>query len=123
MTSHMKIPPVKISFSANDRREILSRIDHCLETGFIAQDENVDEFEQLFRQYIGCQHALALSSGGSAIEAAMRGLDVRGKEVLVPTDTFLATAAGVLAVDNLGLAVPIPFFRPKSSPVAKAGCL
>ncbi len=93
----MKIPPVKVSFSASDRQEILLRIDRCLESGFVAQGENVNEFESLFRQYIGCQHALALSSGGSAIEAAMRALDVQGKEVLLPTNTFLATASGVLA--------------------------
>lgn len=97
MTRRMQIPPVRISFSETDRREILSRIDRCLEAGFLAQGENVDEFEMLFRQYIGCRHALALSSGGSAIEAAMRALDVRRKEVLVPTNTFFATAAGMLA--------------------------
>jgi dTDP-4-amino-4,6-dideoxygalactose transaminase len=93
----MKIPATKIHFSADDRKEILSRIDCCLETGQVSQGANVDELEALFAQYVGCQHALALSSGGSSLEAAMRALGVEGKEVLVPTNTFLATAAGVLA--------------------------
>src|SRR5262245_25655083 len=92
-----QIPPLKIHFSEDDRREILSRIDKCLERGFLAQGENVEEFERLFAQYIDCRHAIAVSSGGSALEAAMRALDVKDKEVLVPTNTFLATASAVLA--------------------------
>ena len=92
----MQIPPLKVYFSENDRSEILARIDKCLVRGFLAQGENVEEFESLFAQYIGCRHAIALSSGGSALEAAMRALDVKGKEVLVPTNTFLATASAVL---------------------------
>ena len=69
-----QIPPLKIHFSEDDRREILSRIDKCLERGFLAQRENVEEFERLFAQYIDCRHAIAVSSGGSALEAAMRAL-------------------------------------------------
>lgn len=97
MQPTMTIPAAKIHFSAEDRREILSRIDRCLETGQVAQGANIDELEASFARYVGCRHALALSSGGSALEAAMRALDVDGKEVLVPTNTFLATAAAVLA--------------------------
>lgn len=92
----MRIPPVKIEFSEGDRAEILRRIDHCLMTGQVAQGQNVQEFEQAFARYVGAKHAVAVSSGGGAIEMAMRLLDVSGKEVLVPTNTFVATATGVL---------------------------
>ena len=96
-TSKAVVPPVKVYFSEEDRREVLFRIDRCLATGQIAQGDNVDELEEGFKRFIDCQHALALSNGGSALEAAMRALDVEGKEVLVPTNTFFATPAGVLA--------------------------
>src|SRR5579871_1681608 len=94
--SKLEIPPLKVCFSESDRREILSRIDRCLAAGQLAQGENVEEFEARFREYIGCKHAIALSNGGCALEAAMRALNVAGKEVLVPTETFLATASAVI---------------------------
>ena len=92
----MKIPPVKVHFPEEDRKEILRRVDECLFTGMVAQGKNVKEFEDEFAKYVGTKHAIAVSSGGAAIEIAMRILNVGGKEVLVPTNTFLATASGVI---------------------------
>ncbi len=92
----MDIPPIKVCFPESDRQEILARIDKCLAEGQVAQGPYVEEFEALFRDYVGCKHAIALCNGGCALEAAMRALDVRGKEVLVPANTFLATAAAVI---------------------------
>ncbi len=92
----MQIPPVKVVFLEEDRREILRRIEECLATGYVAQGENVQEFEETFARYVGVKHAVAVSSGGAAIEVAMRLLGVRDRDVLVPTNTFAATATGVL---------------------------
>lgn len=92
----MKIPPLKIVFSAEDRAEILRRIDRSLSSGRVAQGENVREFEEAFARTAGVRHAVAVSSGGAAIEVAMRLLEVKDREVLVPTNTFVATATGVL---------------------------
>lgn len=92
----MKIPPVKIHFSEEDRKEILRRIDGCLSTGQVAQGSNVEEFEREFARFTGVRHAVAVSSGTSAIEIAMRILGVEGKDVLVPTNTFMSTASSVL---------------------------
>ncbi len=92
----MNIPPLKIVFSEEDRQEILKRIDQALASGRVAQGENVKEFEETFARYIGTKHAVAVSSGGAAIEVAMHLLNVKDREVLVPTNTFAATATGVL---------------------------
>jgi dTDP-4-amino-4,6-dideoxygalactose transaminase len=92
----MQIPPVKIEFSLEDRAEVLRRIDLSLSSGQIAQGANVREFEETFARYTGVKHAVAVSSGGAAIEVAMRLIDVKNKEVIVPTNTFAATATGVL---------------------------
>lgn len=92
----MQIPPMRIEFSSEDRKEVLRRVDRCLATGQVAQGENVREFEETFARYTGARHAVAVSSGGAAIEVAMRLLGVEGREVLVPTNTFAATATGVL---------------------------
>lgn len=60
----MRIPPVKIVFSEEDRREILSRLDRSLASGQVPQGENVREFELDFAKAVGVKHAVAVSSGG-----------------------------------------------------------
>jgi len=92
----MKVPPVKVVFDEDTRREILDRIDDCLTTGMLAQGKYVEEFEDNWSRYVGARHAVAVSSGGSAIEITMRILNVRGKEVIVPVNTFAASATSIL---------------------------
>jgi len=95
-TSARKIPPVKIVFPERDRHEIGRRIDRCLATGQVGIGENVTEFERNFADYTGTRFAVAVSNGGTAIEALMSALGVEGREVLVPTNTAFATAVGVI---------------------------
>lgn len=92
----MRIPAVKVVFDESARQEILARIDDCLISGMLAQGKYVKEFEQRWAGYVGTQHAVAVSSGSSAIEIAMRILGVKDEEVLVPVNTFAATAVSVL---------------------------
>jgi len=42
------------------------------------------------------RHAVAVNSGTSSLEIILRALGVEGKDVLVPTNTFFATAAAVV---------------------------
>jgi dTDP-4-amino-4,6-dideoxygalactose transaminase len=91
-----KIPPLKVCFSREDRREILNRIDESLATGQVVMGKNVAELEREFAAYCGVKHAVAVSSGSSALEIVLRAMDCKGKDVLVPTNTFFATASAVL---------------------------
>ena len=90
------IPPLKVVFSKSDRREIIEKIDHSLKIGYVAMGKNVEEFEIAFAKYNNSKHAISVSSCSSALELMMRALNVKGKDVLVPDNTFLATAAGVM---------------------------
>ena len=92
----MRVPPLKILFDAEDRAKITRRIDAALAAGQIAQGANTVEFEQRFAEYCGTKHAVAVSNGSAAIEVALRARGVEGREVLVPTNTFFATAASVM---------------------------
>ena len=38
-----------------------------------------------------CKFGIAVSNGGSALEVLFRSLDLSGKEVILPTNTFMAT--------------------------------
>lgn len=91
----MNIAPLKVSFPEEERKWILSRIDEALRCGEISQGRNVLELEQQFASYVNAAHAIAVNSGTSAIEIVMRILEVANQEVLVPTNTFIATATGV----------------------------
>ncbi|HYW78099.1 MAG TPA: DegT/DnrJ/EryC1/StrS aminotransferase family protein [Thermoguttaceae bacterium] len=51
-------------------------------------------FEEEFAQLIGCRHAVAMSNGSVALEAALAALDIRpGDEVIVTARSFVASAA------------------------------
>ena len=92
----MKIAAQKITFSPTDQEEILRRIGCILSTGQIAQGKNVQEFEDSFAKFVNAKYAIAVSSGGAAIGIGMRLLEVQDKEVLVPVNTFVATATEIM---------------------------
>lgn len=91
----MHVPPASVYFPAADREAILRRIDDCLSTGQLTLGKYGNELEERFAAYLGVKHAVAVSSGTSAIEIPLRILGVEDREVLVPANTFFATAAAV----------------------------
>jgi perosamine synthetase len=92
----MTVPAAKIQFLPEDRAWIAERIQEVLETGQLTLGKYGDEFEKRFARLCGVRHAIAVNSGTSALEILLRSLGVEGKEVLVPTNTFFATAAAVV---------------------------
>ena len=91
-----KVPAAKVQFLPEDRAWIADRIQEVLGTGQLTLGKYGTEFEQKFAQFCGVQHAIAVNSGTSSLEIIFRALDVEGKDVLVPTNTFFATAAAVV---------------------------
>jgi len=60
--------------------------------------KEVEGFEQEFASWCEAEHAIGVSSGTAAIELVLRGLGVGpGDEVIVPTNSFIATAEAVSA--------------------------
>jgi dTDP-4-amino-4,6-dideoxygalactose transaminase len=55
----------------------------------------VEEFEKSFANYIGVKHAIGVSNGTTALHLAMLALNIGpGDEVIIPANTFIATAWG-----------------------------
>ncbi len=70
-----------------------------LESAAFIEGQPVAEFERDFAAYCGTSKAVAVDSGTAALHLALHALDIgRGDEVVVPTNTFIATAATVHAV-------------------------
>ncbi len=68
-----------------------------LNSGQISPGKKVAEFEQQFAAYIGAKHAIAVSSGTTALKALLMAHKIKqGDEVIVPTLTFGATVSPIL---------------------------
>ncbi len=91
------VPPIRIDFTAEDRRWITARIDEVLANGQLTLGKYGEQFEAEFARQSGAKHAIAVSSGTSSLEIILRILKVEGRDVLVPADTFMATATAVIA--------------------------
>jgi perosamine synthetase len=91
-----QIPAAKIQFLPEDRLWIADRIQEVLSSGQLTLGKYGAEFEKKFAQFCGVRHAIAVNSGTSSLEIILRALGVEGKDVLVPTNTFFATAAAVI---------------------------
>jgi perosamine synthetase len=83
-------------FSEQEIAEALRMIEKCLRTGSLVMGPLATELEQSFAKKIGVRHAIAVSSGTAALEIGMRCMNVKGREVIVPTETFVASANAVL---------------------------
>ncbi len=78
------------------RREIQEAVNRVLESGHYIGGEWVERFEEEFATYVGARHAVALGSGTAALELALRASGIGpGDEVIVPANTFFATAEAV----------------------------
>jgi dTDP-3-amino-3,4,6-trideoxy-alpha-D-glucose transaminase len=65
----------------------------------------VEAFEREFAAYCGAERTVGVSSGTEALALALRGLGIGpGDEVIVPANSFIATAEAV----TLAGATPLP---------------
>lgn len=92
----MNIPAAKIFFPAEDKEWILERMGEALDSGQLTLGQYNKQFEEAFATRHQVKYAVAVNSGTSSIEIVLRALGMAGKEVIVPTNTFFATAAAVI---------------------------
>lgn len=102
----MNIPFFDLSAAYKDQKtEIDAAVTRVLESGWYIQGEEVAVFEAAFARYCQADHAIGVANGLDALVLALRAIDIKpGDEVLVPSNTFIATW---LAVSELG-AIPVP---------------
>ena len=74
-----------------------SRVWDAMASGSLAQGPRVREFEERFAEFIGARHAIATSSGTTALHLALLGHDIGpGDEVITVPFTFIASANSIL---------------------------
>src|SRR5690348_9591015 len=97
-TSASTIPFVDLSLQhAEIAGEVADRFERVMSTGAFVLGPDVAEFENEFAEYCGVAHCVGVANGTDAIELSLRALGVGpGDEVIIPANTFSATAGGVM---------------------------
>src|SRR5262245_56655313 len=75
----------------------IQEVVETLRSGWIGTGPRVGRFEEVFRQYIGARHALALNSCTAALHLSMIAAGVGPRdEVITTPHTFAATANSIV---------------------------
>jgi len=109
--------PITVPWFGPEEKKLLAE---TIDSGWVAQGPRVAQFEQIVAEFIGARHAVAVSSGTTAIHLALAANNIGpgdeticrgetmfspsratangispGDEVIVPSFTFIATANAV----------------------------
>lgn len=101
----MKIPFLSFKdINSLVKPEILAAFEEFIDSGWYILGEKVKQFEKEYATYNNVAHCIGVSNGLDALHLALRALGIgKGDEVIVPSNTYIAT---VLAVSYVG-ATPV----------------
>ena len=89
----MKIPFHKPHITQNEIDSVIE----TMQSGWLTMGPKTIEFENAFRAYIDSQFAISVNSATAALHLALNAVGVgNGDEVIIPTNTFIATAEAVV---------------------------
>ena len=96
--SRMSVPFLDLKSQHRSLRDDLWRVwDEVLDSAGFIGGSPVEQFEKAFAAFCETKHAVGVANGTDALLLALRALGIgRGDEVIVPANSFVATAAGVV---------------------------
>jgi dTDP-4-amino-4,6-dideoxygalactose transaminase len=92
-----RIPLVDLAWQHTQVRDVVAAgFDRVLSRTAFVLGPDVTEFEQRYAQSAGVKHCVGVANGTDAVELALRVVGIGpGDEVIVPTNSFIATALAV----------------------------
>ena len=86
------------SVHAPMREDLHAALDRVMQASAFTGGSEVESFERAVAERLGVREAIAVASGTAALHLALEAAGVgRGDEVIVPANTFFATAEAVVA--------------------------
>ncbi|HEV8439389.1 MAG TPA: DegT/DnrJ/EryC1/StrS family aminotransferase [Methylomirabilota bacterium] len=116
-------------FSPAQERFVQRGVRDVLRSGRLILGPYTRQFEEGMRKYVDTSFAIAVGSCTAALEIVLRFLGVQDREVIVPTNTFVASANAVLFagghpvladIDPGSLCLDLPDLERKISPRTRA---
>lgn len=94
------IPLVDLQWQHNEIRDELNEtLASVIESGSFVLGDEVRMFEEEYADLIGTTRCIGVANGTDALELALRACGIgAGDEVILPTNSFFATAAAVLRI-------------------------
>jgi perosamine synthetase len=84
-----KIPIAKPNFG----KEEMDAVKEVLESGILASGPKTRTFEEEFAEYVGVEHAVAVTNGTIALDVALKALNIgAGDEVITSAFSFIASS-------------------------------
>jgi dTDP-4-amino-4,6-dideoxygalactose transaminase len=101
----MKVPLLDLKPQYKSlKKELDETLIRVAESQYFIMGPDLEKMEKQFCDFLGCKHAIGVSSGTDALLLALMSIDLKpGDEVIMPTYSFFATA-GVVSRLN---AVPV----------------
>ena len=102
----MKVPFLDVGAAYHEiQSELEAAILTSLRSGWYIGGEDVDAFEQEFAAYTGTKHCVGVANGLDALHLALLAMEIgAGDEVIVPSNTYIATWLAVSQCE----ATPVP---------------
>lgn len=90
--------------------ELDAAFQRVMESGWFVLGKEVEAFEAEYAAFCGTRHCVGVGNGLEALEMVLRGWDIgAGDEVIVPSNTYIATWLAVTAVGATVVPVePVP---------------
>ena len=97
---NVTVPLVDLSHQhARIEQDVNDGFERVLKNGSFVLGAEAAEFESVFADFCGVRHVVGCANGTDALEIALQALGIgAGDEVIVPANTFVATAEAVVRV-------------------------
>lgn len=105
----MQVPFVDLTgYLQDDRAAVLEAISGVLDRQHLIMGPELVAFEKEFAEYCGARHCIGVGNGLEALSLTLRALGIGpGDEVIVPSQTFVATWLGVSHVGATPVSVDV----------------
>ena len=93
----MKIEFSNLYKTHKTHRKIIYRLKKLIEKNQFIGGPELKSFEKNFCNYVGAKYCIGVANGTDALEIALESLKLKkGSEVIVPVNTWIATASSVV---------------------------